>query len=225
MSGYSAEVIARFWSKVDKSPDPDGCWLWTGSTDTAGYGHLGFTTATGKRHVKAHRFVWELEHGPIPKGLCVLHKPPCITRRCVRHLYLGTYKQNTADARAMQRAPQYSRPGEQNNLNKYPVSVIIALREAYARGDDYRALGAHYGMKPETARGIVTPSSRTWKHVTMPPITHTKNPHSPFTLEQIQALRTGFMNWHGSIRSYAKHLDMNYMTVYAIIKRKNWKNA
>jgi len=43
----------------------------------------------------AHRVAWELEHGPIPEGMCVLHQ--CDTPRCVRHLFLGTKLQNIRD--------------------------------------------------------------------------------------------------------------------------------
>lgn len=32
---------ARFWSKVDKSGGPDGCWLWKAGLDKHGYGRFG----------------------------------------------------------------------------------------------------------------------------------------------------------------------------------------
>lgn len=30
-------AVAKFWNQVQKSEDPDGCWLWTGEVAKAGY--------------------------------------------------------------------------------------------------------------------------------------------------------------------------------------------
>lgn len=51
--------------------------IWTGSLNTAGYGSL---RANG-RMVKAHRYAWERERGPIPEGAFIDHK--CWTPACV----------------------------------------------------------------------------------------------------------------------------------------------
>lgn len=58
-----------------------------------GYGGL---MRDGK-DMQAHRLVWELTFGPIPPGICVLHR--CDTPRCVRpeHLFLGTLSDNAQD--------------------------------------------------------------------------------------------------------------------------------
>ena len=90
-------VAERFWEKVDKNT-PSGCWEWRSSTKGNGYGSFfTHTPPEGRKCHGAHRFSWQLTNGPIPDGLCVLHK--CDNRICVNpeHLFLGDYKDNMRD--------------------------------------------------------------------------------------------------------------------------------
>lgn len=68
-----------------------GCLLWTGGTFAEGYGGI----AVDGRTIRAHRYAWEREHGPIPKGMHIDHR--CHTRACcnVAHLRLATHTENT----------------------------------------------------------------------------------------------------------------------------------
>jgi hypothetical protein len=51
---------------------PTGCWLWCGTLNEKGYGHL------GSEYV--HRFAWAAVHGPIPSGMAIDHL--CRVRCC-----------------------------------------------------------------------------------------------------------------------------------------------
>jgi len=91
-------VAERFWEKVDKT---DGCWLWTASRTTSGYGQF---CPVGNVPRKAHRIAWELTYGPVPEGAHVLHR--CDTPLCVRpdHLFLGDAAANVDDMWTKSRA-------------------------------------------------------------------------------------------------------------------------
>lgn len=70
----------------------NGCWLWEGYLDPSGYGRIKHGTLQ-----YAHRLMWALENGPIPKGMVVRHL--CDNRRCCNpeHLAIGTHKDNSQD--------------------------------------------------------------------------------------------------------------------------------
>jgi hypothetical protein len=94
--GWLRDVRARdrFMAKV--SPAPTGCWLWTGRPMSAGYGHFHLGGHRGQM-LLAHRVSWMLHRGPIPHGLCVLHR--CDVPLCVNpdHLFLGDRLTNMLD--------------------------------------------------------------------------------------------------------------------------------
>lgn len=65
------------------------CIEWPGPRGSGGYGKQG--------RKLAHRVAWEAAHGPIPRGLFVLHScdnPPCVN---LEHLRLGTQQDNVRD--------------------------------------------------------------------------------------------------------------------------------
>lgn len=69
-----------------------GCHVWTGALSD-GYGC--FNLGDGQKSYRAHRFSYELVHGPIPEGLVLDHL--CRNRACVRveHLEAVTSRENT----------------------------------------------------------------------------------------------------------------------------------
>ncbi len=92
----------RFFKKIKRTV---GCWPWTATRDSCGYGQIGIRGRT----MNAHRLSWLIHKGDIPKGIgshgmCVLHT--CDTPSCVNpeHLFLGSQADNMADCRAKGRS-------------------------------------------------------------------------------------------------------------------------
>lgn len=92
---YHERWVARFWARVDTSGGPLACWPWKGATNSDGYGVVWHRDRDN--YEGAHRKAYELEHGPIPPGVLVLHtcdNPPCCNQV---HLFTGTTLDNVQD--------------------------------------------------------------------------------------------------------------------------------
>lgn len=93
LTDLEIKLNRRFWSKIAVAGE-DNCWLWlAGKKKPLPYGNFG----VDGEMVGAHRVMYEMVCGPIPKGMCVLHhcdNPPCVNPK---HLFLGTRKSNVDD--------------------------------------------------------------------------------------------------------------------------------
>lgn len=152
-----------FWAKVDRSAGPDACWIWKGAvTSKWGYGCF----QAGGRVLGAHKVAWLYTHGE-PGRLCVLHR--CDNRVCVNpaHLFLGTKKDNAADAVAKDRHAR----GERMRRNKLTAPQVVEIRERYQRTmngkrtvkSNAKALSAEYGVNVGTI--VHAALGHFWKHL------------------------------------------------------------
>lgn len=164
MPEYPQHIIDRFWSYVDKTPTPEGHWLWIGGKDYDGYGIFSFPTGLKKprqTHKKAHRFAYELFYGYIPDGLQILHKPPCFTTSCVVHIYAGTPKQNAADAFLMNH--RNPKKGEEHHNAKLTSSTVVAMRLDHNNGLTIKEVAIKYSHNYVTTLDVLRRES--WKHI------------------------------------------------------------
>lgn len=124
-------IEQRFWEKVEMIPFHE-CWEWKAYRNNDNYGTFQIAT---KKNVKAHRFSYELNNGPVPEGLCVCHT--CDNPGCVRpnHLWLGTMKDNSKDMALKGRHGHQKKTHCRNGhiFNKVNARYFITNRGGNAR--------------------------------------------------------------------------------------------
>ena len=146
----------RFWDKVDIK-GPDECWEWQAMKYTCGYGSIWVVD----KHVPAHRLAWELENGPIPFGLWVLHH--CDNRSCVNpsHLFLGTRQDNIDDMVQKNRHAFFK--GEDNGMAKLTEKDVIEIRILLAKGETKQMIAKQFNVSEGPIYGISR--NINWTHV------------------------------------------------------------
>lgn len=104
------------------------CWIWTGYKGHYGYGKV--TDDDGKQ-VRAHRYLYEMFKGKIPKGMNVLHK--CDNTACVNpeHLFLGSQKDNVKDMMSKGRGGYKKFCGEAHHNRKLDMNKVKKMREMW----------------------------------------------------------------------------------------------
>lgn len=149
-------IVKRFWRYVQKT---DGCWMWTGQKRPNGYGYLKVPTGEPykRRKIIASRISWELHYGQIPEGLSVCHKcdnPPCVNPD---HLFLGTTKDNMADAAQKGRKTR----GSRMNTAKLTDEDVRRIRSLYP-GRTQQSIADEYGVSQRLVSLIVRRESWVW---------------------------------------------------------------
>jgi hypothetical protein len=138
-------VAARFWAKIEKGY-PGQCWGWTGALNSSGYGTL---RGSGRTEFRAHRFSYELHHGPIPAGLLVMHS--CDNRACVNpaHLSVGTVADNNSDRDAKDRCAV-----------KLNASHVREVRLMASSGNRVAEIADTFGVTPTAIYHVLKGKSR-----------------------------------------------------------------
>jgi len=88
------DILLRFQKKIELDL-LEGCWLWTSSLDTKGYGRLHI----GDKLRVAHRLSYEHWNGSIPEGLQIDHL--CRNRNCVNPQHLEAVTQTVNQRRGI----------------------------------------------------------------------------------------------------------------------------
>ena len=130
------------------------CTIWHKRCDAQGYG---LAWHNGKTQL-AHRVAWANANGPIPVGMCVLHK--CDNPSCVNpdHLFIGTRGQNNTDRAAKNRNADNS--GEKHPLAKLTEKQVFAIRNDHRK---QTVIAAEYRVDPSAISNIKR--RRNWAHI------------------------------------------------------------
>jgi len=154
--------VSRNMSLADRlafysTPGPNGCVHWTGNHSDKGYAKLDWKG----RSRRAHRLAWEAANGPIPPGLCVLHRcdnPGCVN---IEHLWLGTQLENIADREAKnRRGAMPDNAGSRNGMARLSEQQV---REIRASPERQYVLAERYGISQGAVSNIC--NQRSWKHI------------------------------------------------------------
>lgn len=213
-------VLERFWDQVEPEPN-SGCLLWIGSLIAdSGYGSFTFSAGPDDkpRTMGAHRFAWEMVHGPIrreqfdPRRWFVCHR--CDVRPCVneRHLFLGTAKANSADMMKKGR----------NGRGKITAAVAAEIRRWYRRGGITQAeLARGYGLHHVTIHMIVT--GQTWRLARGPRTT--RRMQTSLTEDQVRAIRLRYSLGVLGLGRLAKMYDVSKNAIWQIVKGRVWRHV
>lgn len=116
-----------------------------------GYGYITFR----RKSYLAHRLSWIIHHGPIPDGLCCLHRcdnPPCVSPE---HLFIGTMRDNAQDMIAKGRkAPTSGELHGQAVLSEADVANVKGLLCGKPCRGLQAELAQRYGITTQTIYDI-----------------------------------------------------------------------
>ena len=147
---------------------PNGCWLWTGYRDAAGYGRINNVRleSTTKTGFPVHRLVAHLVHSLDldERNQYACHhcdNPPCFNPD---HVFVGTPEANQADCMAKGRWRHDEMRGELNGGGgKLTEFHIVEIRKRHAQGEKQRIIAADYGIDQTMVSMIVL--RKKWSHV------------------------------------------------------------
>lgn len=126
------------------------CWVWTGYRTKFGYGGI----CINYRRMGTHVLSYNLFVGPVPNGMCVLHK--CDNPACVNpgHLFVGTLADNVRDCKDKNRIATGELHGRAK-LNETQVKEIRSRFKYGSRIDGAEALARELGIDATQVRRIV----------------------------------------------------------------------
>lgn len=125
--------------KVNKN----GCWNWDRAIDRYGYGKVVIIENKKRKHLKAHRFIFEKEKGKIEENMTLDHL--CNNRKCVNpeHLEVVTIAENV-------------RRGKSAKLN---YKAVDEIKKLYEEGNKINEIASMFGVSHSSISRVVNGKS------------------------------------------------------------------
>lgn len=206
----------RFLSRVPAvATETEACIEWPGTLDSNGYGVI---VSAGKAH-GAHRVSWELRHGPVPTGLCVLHR--CDNRRCVNpvHLFVGTRAENSADMVSKRRGRGGGLRGGDAPGALLKEEVVIDIRRRYGAGERQVGMAKEFGVSVSAISRAVR--GTTWRHVEAPAVRREGPRHARLSPTDVVAIRRRHAAGERQT-DLARDFGVSWSAVHEVVKGKSW---
>ena len=147
---HGASISARIgWYTGPR--EANGCRLWTGTLNSAGYASL----CVRPTRWLVSRLILGLDRDD---GLVARHR--CDNPACVEptHLKVGTQQDNMNDAAVRRRMPS----GENGSAAKLTLAAVAEIRRLHADGHSARSLGRRFGVGHQAVLEAVR--YETWRH-------------------------------------------------------------
>lgn len=228
----TAQQRYNLFDKVNLG-DPDGCHLWDGTVNDAGYGIF----MINRGRFRATRVIYFAVTGFDPEDSLLMHQ--CDNKLCVRfdHLALGTNEENMEEAKERGRFavgtrngaythPEKWKRGEEQKLSKLTNEKVIEARVLYSDGMKCEAVAQFLGVTLDIASKIIR--GILWKHVGGPvvqghlPKTGKREPYVKINQRIVNEVRS--RKSHGDrVMEIASKLDISRASVYQILRGKGWQ--
>jgi len=141
-----------------------GCWNWDGRPRENGYCRTTFS----RKQWYVHRMSYTVFVGDIPEGFDVCHR--CDNRRCCNpsHLFVGTRKDNMADAVAKGRQASGEKlslltRGDKSHLAKLTTAEVVEIRSMKLNGLKTKELSERFNISRDNIRRIIRRD--TWRYI------------------------------------------------------------
>jgi hypothetical protein len=128
---HDPRVLARFWDRVEKSADQDGCWDWKGRVTPDGYPSF----QVGQGSIAPSHVAWLWSTGDLPLGGRV--RRLCENALCVRPSHLAWIVGRLMERRLATETDGYLHvPGIRVPIADAPTGSPQVLRLAASRDDN-----------------------------------------------------------------------------------------
>lgn len=149
----------NFNQKIQKT---ESCWLWLGNKDKDGYGkfQISLGGSGNQKHVRAHRFAFELFNNiKLEPSQYLLHK--CDVPACVNpeHLTIGSQKDNVHDSMRKKRRAI----GNIHPKAKLTEIDVLNIRRDFESGFSFNFICEKFNMSHGAIYAII--KRKNWKHL------------------------------------------------------------